>query len=304
MKTLAFSLALLCSLLTTSAAEATWPGANGSIVFSRTAGAGLNSGSDIWLATPSGAERRLTASPDADETAATFSPDGRTIAYVRRQNGDADIWLMRSDGSGKRPLVAGELDEFQPTFFPSGRSLAYTVYDGERGWTIYTVRRDGTKRHWLVQNASFPIASPKGRLLAYSSYGDGGGVHLLNLRTRKARRLTTGSAQELDFSPNGRRILFTGQRRCKAGGTLRFQLLVIGLSGRHARFLTRRCGSEGISGTWSPNGARILYTRKTQRGRALEFRLRMLTTGGAPAFGAPHHVRGKQEYYPDWQPLG
>lgn len=302
MKRLTLVLILLCSLLMVPAAEATWPGANGSIVFSRTAGAGLNSRSDIWLAARSGVERRLTASPDADETAATFSPDGRTIAYVRRENGDADVWLMRSDGSGKRPLVAGELDEFQPTFFPSGRSLAYTVYDGERGWTVYTVRRDGTNRRRLVQNATFPIASPRGRLLAYSSYGDGGGVHLLNLRSHKARRLTTGSAQELDFSPDGRRILFTGQRRCTSGATLRFQLLRVGLSGRHARFLTRGCGSEGISGTWSPNGTKILYTRKTQRGRALDFRLRMLTAGGAPAYGAPRHARGKQEYYPDWQP--
>ncbi len=299
----ALALVLLCFLVLAPAAEATWPGANGSIAFSRTAGAGLNSRSDIWIATPSGAQRRLTATPAIDETAPTFSPDGRTIAYVRRQNGNADVWLMRSDGHGKRPLVQGEDDDLQPSFLPSGRSLAYTVYDGERGWTVYTVRRDGTKRRWLVQNASFPIASPRGRLLAYSSYGDGGGIRLLNLRTRKVRRLTIGSAQELDFSPDGRRILFTGQRRCKRGGTLRFQLLAIGLSGRHSRFLTRSCGSEGISGAWSPNGSRIVYTQKTQRGRVLEFRLRMLTAGGAPASGAPRHLAGRQEYFPAWQPL-
>lgn len=304
MKTLPLALTLLCSLLIAPVAEATWPGTNGAIAFSRTAGAGVRSNSDIWIAAPSGRQRQLTRTPRIDETSPTFSPDGRTIAYVARYREDADVWLMRSDGSGKRPLVTGELDDLQPSFFPSGRSLAYTVYDGERGWSVYTVRTNGADRRRLVGNASFPVISPTGGLLAYSAVNDGvGGLRLLNLRTRKARRLTTGSGQELDFSPNGRRILFTGQRRCKPGGPLRFQLLAIGLSGRHSRFLTRSCGSEGISGAWSPNGRKIVYTEKWQRGRTFEFRLRMLSAGGAPAFGAPRHLSGRQEWFPAWQPL-
>lgn len=294
---------LLCFLALAPAAEATWPGANGAIAFSRTAGKSAQSKSDIWIATPSGEQRRLTRTPRIDETSATFSPDGRTIAYVARFREGADIWLMRSDGTGKRPLVTGELDELQPSFFPSGRSLAYTVFDGERDWTAYTVRRDGTDRRRLAGDATFPIASPNGRLLAYSADGNGGGIRLLNLRSGKATRLTTGSAQGLDFSPDGRRILFVGQRNCKPGGPLRFQLLAIGLRGRHSRFLRRGCGSEIAGAAWSPNGRKIVYTQKTQRGRSLEFRLRMMAASGAPSFGAPGHLAGTQENFPAWQPL-
>jgi len=297
------ALALLCSLVVAPAAEATWPGGNGAIVFSRTTGAGIQSKSDIWIATPAGRERRLTRTPLIDETSPSFSPDGRTIAYVARAREDADIWLMRSDGRGKRPLVSSELDELQPTFFPSGRSLAYTVFDGERDWTVYSVRRDGTDRQRLANNATFPIVSPHGRVLAYSADGDGGGIRLLNLRSGKVRRLTTGSAQGLDFSPNGRRILFVGQRNCKRGGPLRFQLLAIGLAGRHSRFLRRGCASEIAGAAWSPNGARIVYTHKTQRGRVLGFSLRMMSAGGGPSSGAPRHLAGTQEWFPAWQPL-
>jgi WD40 repeat protein len=299
MKTLAITLTLLCCLALAPAAEASWPGADGAIAFSRTAGGN----SDLWIASPSGKQRRLTATPRFDETSPTFSPDGRTIAYVRRGNGDADIWLMRSDGRGERPLVTGELDEFQPSFFPSGRSLAFTVFDGERDWTVYSVRRDGEGRQRLVNDATFPVVSPNGRLLAYSADGDGGGIRLLNLRSRRVRELTTGSAQELDFSPNGQRILFIGQRQCRARGTLRFLPLVIGLGGRHSRFLRRGCDAEVAGAAWSPSGTRIVYALKTQRGRQLAFRLRMMTAGGAPAFGAPRHVAGTQELFPAWQPL-
>lgn len=297
------ALALLCFLAHAPAAEAAWPGANGAVAFSRTAGTSAQTKSDIWIAVPSGKQRRLTRTPRIDETSATFSPDGRMIAYVARFREDADIWLMRSDGTDKRPLVTGEDDEFQPSFFPSGRSLAYTVFDGERGWTVYTVRRDGTDRRRLANDATFPTVSPNGRLLAYSADGNGGGIRIMSLRSRKVRRLTTGSAQGLDFSPNGRRLLFVGQRDCKRGEPLRFQLLTIGLHDRHARFLSRRCDSEVAGASWSPNGTKIVYTRKTQRGRLLEFRLRTMTASGAPTFGAPRHLAGTEEYFPTWQPL-
>lgn len=293
----------LCLFAFAPAAEATWPGANGAIAFSRTAGAGIRSTSDIWIASPSGKQRRLTATPRIDETSPTFSPDGRAIAYVSRFRGDADIWLMRSDGRGKRRLAGGEFDQLQPSFFPSGRSLLFTEYDGERGWTVFSVRRSGADVRRQVADATFPIVSPNGRLLAYSAAGDGGGIRLMNLRSRRVRTLTTGSAQGLDFSPDGRRILFVGQRDCERGGTLRFALLVIGVGDRHSRFLRRSCKREVAGAAWSPNGSRIVYTAKLQRGRRLDFRLRMMTASGAPAFGAPGHFAGRQELFPSWQPL-
>jgi len=300
----ALPLVLLCLLVLAPAAQATWPGANGAIAFSRTAGGTVFSKADIWIATPAGKQLRLTHTPRIDESSPSFSPDGRTIAYVARFREDADIWLMRSDGSHRRPLVTGRFSEFQPSFFPSGRSLLFTEYDGARGWTVFSVRRDGTGLKRLVDRATFPVVSPDGRTLAYSANNDGvGGIRLMNLRTGNVRRLTTGSAQGLDFSPDGRRILFGGQRDCEPGGTLRFALLVIGLHDRHSRYLHRSCRNEDAGAAWSPDGRRIVHVLKFQRGRRLDFRLRMMTASGVPIAGAPRHLRGTQELFPAWGPL-
>jgi dipeptidyl aminopeptidase/acylaminoacyl peptidase len=124
---------------------------------------------DIWIAERSGGgQRRLTRSAGIDESDPTFSPNGGLIAYVRRSQGNADIWVMRADGSRKRPLATGTLDELQPAFYPGGRSLLFTRFDGSRGWTVLSIRLDGTRTQTQVPNATFPVVSANGRWLAYS----------------------------------------------------------------------------------------------------------------------------------------
>jgi Tol biopolymer transport system component len=301
---LAIALSSLLALLSPAAfADAASPGRNGAIAFARSNTAFTPS--DIWIQTPSGKQVQLTATPGVEETSPAFSPDGRLIAYVRRSNENADIWLMKSNGSDKRLVVDSGEDDLQPSFFPGGQSLVFTIFDGGRGWTVDSVRIDGGGMRPQVFDGSSPVISPNGRWLAYSREGGGGGIGLRNLRTREIRRLTSGSAQELDFSPDGRHLVFTGSRRCRAGDRhLSFALLSVGLRDARPRFLRRSCRQEFISPAWSPNGRKIVFTRKRfEGGRKLHFQLAMMTAGGTPVGGAPAHRRGSEEIFPAWQPL-
>jgi Tol biopolymer transport system component len=287
-------------------AHATFPGRPGKVAFSRSGTGTFPSAGDIWIASPSGKQRRLTHSAKADDTDPAFSRNGRLIAWVRRDHGNADIWVMHANGSHKHLVVGGPEDELEPSFYPGGGSIVFSRLGSRSTWTAYSIRIDGTHQKIQAQNATFPIVSPNGRWLAYTRvHGEGGGIRLMNLKSGATRRLTTGSAQELDFSPNGRTIAFTGQRRCSGGGDLRFALLKVGIHDRHATIIRRSCNREFIDPAWSPNGRKLLFVHKklAAHGADLRFRLGIMLPNGVQVGGAPHHRRGTDELFPSWQPL-
>ena len=105
-----------------------------------------------------------------------ISPDGRSIAYVRR-TGDimtdklrSSIWLVSVATGEQRPLVAGAGDHFSPRWSPDGRRVAY-VSTAEGGSPQLFVRWMDTGQ--TVRITGLPDSpqainwSPDGRRIAY-----------------------------------------------------------------------------------------------------------------------------------------
>ena len=105
-----------------------------------------------------------------------ISPDGRTVAYVRRSadimtdKARSSIWMINVATGEQRPLAAGTGDHFSPRWSPDGRRLAY-VSSAEGGapqlfvrWldTGQTVRVTG-----LPDSPQSLAWSPDGRRIAY-----------------------------------------------------------------------------------------------------------------------------------------
>jgi Tol biopolymer transport system component len=105
-----------------------------------------------------------------------ISPDGRTVAYVRRSadimtdKARSSIWLINLATGEQRPLVAGSGDHFSPRWSPDGRRLAY-VSTAEGGSPQLFVR-------WMDSGQSVRVTglpdspqaiawSPDGRRIAY-----------------------------------------------------------------------------------------------------------------------------------------
>src|SRR5689334_24066448 len=65
-----------------------------------------------------------------------ISPDGRTIAYVRKSNdimtdkARSTIWLVDVASGQQRPLLAGSGSYFSPQWSPDGTRLAYVAAEG------------------------------------------------------------------------------------------------------------------------------------------------------------------------------
>jgi Tol biopolymer transport system component len=103
------------------------------------------------------------------------SPDGRSVAFVARQNQQEDIWLVRTDGSGLMPLTDDDAHDRLPRWSPDGRRITF-VSNRSGSDQIWSIRPDGSDlrqvtaaRGRLVSNATW---SPDGSQLCLNTSGD------------------------------------------------------------------------------------------------------------------------------------
>ena len=115
----------------------------------------VNNDSDIFTVEPDGSGRRQLTKNDVDDADPSFSPDGRSIAFVRVLRCDPinecstpALFVMRADGSGVRRLITrwnGE--EFAPSWSPDGSRIVFSrrTPDGDDAlFSLYTIWPDGT----------------------------------------------------------------------------------------------------------------------------------------------------------------
>jgi len=295
MKRVAIALScLLVLLLAAAPAQAAWSGRNGAIAFVR--------GPHIWVQLPSGKERQLTDEAEGADAEPTYSRDGETIAFVRYEGNGSHIWVMNSDGTDQRPVTAGEGSyESQPAFFPAGQGLVFARRDTATGWSVFSIRLDGHGEQLQASGAKNPAISPNRHMLAFVQ-ARGGWLRTKDLRSGEERRLPTWRSQEPDFSPDGKRLVFVGQRRCGAKGRGRLSLMTIGVQGGRPRMLLNTCRRSFIpySPVWSPGGNRVLFVRRDNpQNVGVVSRLQLLNLRGGLLRGAPRHSGG--EFSPSWQ---
>jgi len=155
--------------------------------------------------------------PAADEEgSASWSPDGRTIAFVR----GGSLFVMRPDGSGAHLLVRfpDRIVE-RPAWSPDDSALAfstlqlggtYPVYCDRQGGGVFVVRANGSGLTRLTDMACDSSAawSPGGDRLLFST---GGSVDMIRLDG--SGRVTIAENAEMPvWSPDGRRVAYLGLR--------------------------------------------------------------------------------------------
>jgi Tol biopolymer transport system component len=292
-----FLISLLGFLLAAAPAQAAWSGKDGSIAFVR--------GPHIWVELPSGKQRQLTDEAEGADAEPTYSRAGETIAFVRYEGNGSHIWVMNSDGTDQR-RVTGEVEgsyESQPAFFPAGLGLVFARRDAATGWAVFSIRLDGHGEQLLASGAKNPTISPNRHMLAFIQ-ARGGWLRTKDLRSGEEHRLPTWKSQEPDFSPDGKRLVFVGQRHCGGKGNGRLSLMTIGLRDSRPRMLLNTCHRSFIpySPVFSPRGNRVLFVRRDNpQNVGVVSRLQLLNLRGGLLPGAPRYRGG--EFSPSWQAL-
>ncbi|QCI78814.1 hypothetical protein E6W36_01890 [Hankyongella ginsenosidimutans] len=69
-----------------------------------------------------------------------WSPDGRWLAYLRRDNGVTQIWRARADGTGAAPITRSAVDILAIAWTPDGK-LAFTSRPAETSYRQGSIAR-------------------------------------------------------------------------------------------------------------------------------------------------------------------
>ena len=145
----------------------------------------------------------------------SWSPDGRTLAYVRAEPERPRVWnLWAADlisGDTRRVTSHRVGQPWGASWFPDGRRIAYSHE------TRLVLRDLATDRERVFPSpvkgrlVRTPAVSPDGRRIIFQVHRDG--AWLLDLEDGSMRKvLSDPSAEEYTWSPDGRRVAYHSRR--------------------------------------------------------------------------------------------
>lgn len=155
----------------------------------------------------------------ANSSGASWSPDGKEIAFSGSYNGDTRIYKMTSYGANVETFIKDSRIQIEPAYSPCGNFLAFTSTKYYKPMIFIRDLKTNedkrlTFRGWY--NAS-PAWSPDGKKIAFASFDrtiNRWDIFTIHVDGTHLERLTidSGDNERPSFSPDGRFILFQSTR--------------------------------------------------------------------------------------------
>src|SRR6202167_4716779 len=155
----------------------------------------------------------------------TWSPDGKSIAFISNMSGRNNLWLVPAEGGWPVQLTVSDQRQSSPACSPDGKWIAYqSDYDGDELWDIFLVSpKTGkvvnlTSTHEIAE--MHPTWSPDGRYLAYLVKPKTSAAHeidVYDMIMREVKHITTGTPQDKGnsspiWSKDGKSIVYTQEQ--------------------------------------------------------------------------------------------
>ena len=167
------------------------------------------------------------------------------------------VWVDRA--GREEPLAAPPRTYQQPRLSPDGTRIAVSIGDQEQDTWMWDLRRATLTRLTFAPGIDwFPLWTPDGRRIVFSSAGEGGSIGLFWMPadgTGKPERLTSGDLQyATGLSPDGTRVVFYQITEAARG-----DLQTMPLEGDHRVEPLLQTPFDEQEGTISPDGRWIAY---------------------------------------------
>lgn len=222
-------------------------------------------GGQLWLVGSNGGEATPLTSGEFYSTRPVWSPDGKSIAFACKRNGNFDVFICGIQGETPRRLTFHSSNDLPYAFSSDGGTIYFSssrtggpetelVGAYHDSTQLYTVPISGGAVKLLLPTPALDVAvSPDGKALVYDScpvfenewrkgaVSDGTrDLWIYDLTTGKHRQLTSNRGEDRDgvFAPDGRSIYYVSEQ---VGGS--FNVWQLGLEdGAEPRPITKHEG--------------------------------------------------------------
>ncbi|HEX2239727.1 MAG TPA: hypothetical protein VHJ82_01095, partial [Actinomycetota bacterium] len=246
----ALVVASLLTVLVPPMAQATFPGGNGLIAFTRAG--------SIWLINPDGTGlRELTSGFDP-----AFSSDGSKVVFAADVPGVAssELFVINTDGTGRTRLTFNSSPDRDPSWSPDGTKIVFVANRSSESPTpapnveqIHVINSDGSGEMafgFSGEHKRDPEFSPDGTKIAFSSdLSHPPTIFVANADGTQVREVTEGV--RLSWAPSGAQL--AAESSTPGGGIFR-----INPDGSGKSSIVDDAGNER-SPVWSPSGDAIAF---------------------------------------------
>lgn len=234
----------------------------------------------IFLMQADGSGLRRLSRNDALETAPSWSPDGRFIAYLSSAQQDSAARLHIAELGTERitelPEVANAIGSFAPVWAGDGQSLLYMGLDAKGRSQAWVVSRDGSNLRDISgahapRGALWADLSPNGRQVAWVANLGPFGTQLMltDLITAETRDLLVDLPAHFEmprWSPDGKQLVFNATLRDAMAN--RADVYLLDIDRGALRNMTGH-PADDFDARWSPDGQRVVFARLRDGGSAL-----------------------------------
>ncbi len=165
--------------------------------------------------------RNLTKSNGVHDRSATWSPDGKWIAYLSDQSGETEAWLMKGDGTDKKQLTKNATTyRFSIKWSPDSKKLLCS----DKEMKLYFIDIESGKRTIVTQSKTWEITdynwSPDSKWIVYSDAVASplSSVFLYSLESDKSTQVTDEffDCGQGTFSSDGKYLFYVSDRSFNA----------------------------------------------------------------------------------------
>lgn len=221
----------------------------------------------IFLISPeTGERRRLTTPQNAEDDALpAFSPDGRSVAFVRVRSSVQNIFVMPTYGGTPKQITIFDSYVSGLSWTPDGKQIVFTGSSSQvSAFTLWRIAAHGGEPERLGQlgigNQLDPAVARRGNRLAYIQQA--GTVNIWQARLKSPRAIagppmklvsSTRTQSGAQYSPDGKKIVFVSDRTGKN------QLWRCDEDGSNVTQLTFLTAADTGTPHWAPDSRQIVF---------------------------------------------